>query len=131
MQIESLPETRHRQEAARAKASVPPAAAEHEDGHRGAGGAQSHAEEQERWPSLFDAAGEDVEVVPEESGKEGDGQENGGHRREPTVHHRQVLAGERGVQYQQGAAPLLDRGEAGHDLLQLAARRKVMRNPVV
>src|SRR6266550_3143935 len=43
---------------ARTKASVPPATAEHEDGHRDAPHAQSHAQDQKRWPSLFDAAGE-------------------------------------------------------------------------
>src|SRR5690242_14892077 len=34
---------------ARTKASVPPATAEHQDGHRDAPHAQSHAEDQERW----------------------------------------------------------------------------------
>src|SRR5215471_8564140 len=76
------------------RVSVPAATAEHEDGHPGAGGAQSHAEEQERWPSLLDGAGEDVEVLAPESSKEGDGQEDGGHRRQPAAHDRQVLAGE-------------------------------------
>jgi len=55
------------------KASVPSAAAEHKDGHRNASHAQPHAEDQERRPSLFDAAGEDAEVLSPESGKEGDG----------------------------------------------------------
>ena len=71
------------------------------------------------WPSLFEAAGEHVEVLSPEAGKEGDGQENGGHIREPAAHDRQVLTCERGVQAQQGGTSLLDRGEVGHDLLQL------------
>jgi hypothetical protein len=49
------------------------------------------------------------------------GRKNGGHRGEPAAHHRHVLARERGVQTQQGDAPLLDRGEVGHDLLKLVA----------
>src|SRR5690242_12033660 len=58
--------------------SVPSAAAEDIDSHCHASHAQSHAEEQERRPSRFDAAGEDVEVLSLEAGQEGDGQENGG-----------------------------------------------------
>ncbi len=76
----------------RSYASLPAAAAEHEDDHDHASHAQPHAEGQERWPSLFDAAGEHVEVLSPESDEEGDGQENGGHVREPTAHDRQVLA---------------------------------------
>jgi hypothetical protein len=56
---------------------------------------------------------------PPESGQEGDGQENRGHRCEPTAHARQMLVCQRGVQAQQGDASLLYRGEVGHDLLQL------------
>ena len=45
------------------RSSIPLTAAEHDDGHYDAGNAQPHAESQERGPSLFDAAGEDVEVL--------------------------------------------------------------------
>jgi hypothetical protein len=37
-----------------------------------------------------------------EADQERDGQENGGHIREPAAHDRHVLARERGVQDQQG-----------------------------
>jgi hypothetical protein len=54
----------------RSYASLPAATAEHEDDHRNASHAQSHAEHQERRPSLFDAAGEHVEVLAIDSGHE-------------------------------------------------------------
>jgi hypothetical protein len=69
-------------------ASLPAATAEQEDDHRNASHAQSHAEDQERRPSLFDAAGEHVEILSPKAGQEGNGQENGGHVREPAAHHR-------------------------------------------
>ena len=58
---------------------------------------------------------------PQKPARKEMGRKNGGHRREPAAHDRQVLACERGVQDQQGGTSLLDRGEVGHDLLQLVA----------
>src|SRR5580693_8758475 len=74
-----------------ALASLPAASAEHEDDQQNASRAQSHAEDQERRPSLFDAASEHVEVLSPEASKEGDGQENRGHIREPAAHERHAL----------------------------------------
>ena len=70
-------------------------------------------------PSPFHPASQGLIVLSPESSKEGNWQENCGHRREPTAHGRQVLACERRVQSQQGNAPLLDRGKAGHHFLEL------------
>jgi hypothetical protein len=70
------------------KASVPIATVEQEEGSHNARCAYSYAKDQERRPSLFETSGEDVEVLPPESGQEGYRQENGGDRREPPAHHR-------------------------------------------